>query len=219
MINYLDIAVLLTVVLSIFFGFKKGFLKTFTGLVAILLSLIVAITFYPHVAEWITETSVYDVVYDNTASVIKEPEEEADNISDYGTGKLSLPKNFMKYLEKNIDTATEAVADTISTYVASAAVKLVSILLIFIVSRLVILFLTSIAGLIRKLPIIGWSDSLLGGLFGFFRGLILVYIVLAFVTFAASVKPDGIFSNEIKYSKFAKLAYNNNVIMDFVYKN
>ena len=53
-INYLDLAVLLIIVLSILFGFKKGFLRTVTGLAAMVISLILAMTLYPYAAELFT---------------------------------------------------------------------------------------------------------------------------------------------------------------------
>ena len=217
-INYLDLAVLLIIVLSILFGFKKGFLRTVTGLAAMVISLILAMTLYPYTAELIMKTPVYDTVYDNTAAVIQVPQENTGRLSDFGTGKLNLPRDFTNHLEKNIDTASDAVASSVANTVASSVVKLVSMLCVFVLARFLLMIVAGAAGLIHKLPIIGWGDSLLGALFGLFRGLLFVYVLLAFVTFAASMAPDGALSRAIKYSEFAKVMYNDNVLLDFIYK-
>ena len=71
----------------------------------------------------------------------------------------------------------------------------------------------------HKLPVIGFGDSLLGALFGFLRGFLVVYILFAFVTFSASVSPDNDFASAVKQSEIAKVMYNHNVLLDFVYKN
>lgn len=216
-INYIDLAVLLILILSVLFGFKKGFLKTVTGLAAMVISLILAMTLYPFAAEMIMKTPIYDTVFENTAAVIHVPDEETSRISDFGTGKLNLPRDFTNNLEKNIDTASQNVSNTIADTVASAAVKIVSMLCVFLLARLLLMIVTAAAGLIKKLPVIGWSDSLLGALFGLFRGLLILYILLAFVTFAATMSPDGALARAIKYSEFAKVMYNDNVLLDFIY--
>ena len=92
-------------------------------------------------------------------------------------------------------------------------------LCVFVLARFLLMIVAGAAGLIHKLPIVGWGDSLLGALFGLFRGLLFVYVLLAFVTFAASMAPDGALSRAIKYSEFAKVMYNDNVLLDFIYKD
>jgi len=79
--------------------------------------------------------------------------------------------------------------------------------------------ITSLAGVIKKLPIIGWGDSLLGALFGLFRGMLVVYILLAVVTLFTSASYDGKISRTIKQSEFAKVMYHHNVLLDFLYKD
>ena len=80
--NYVDITVLVIVVLSVFFGFKKGFLQTVTGLAALVLSLVIAVTLYPYAEAYMRKTPVYQTVYDKTASLLTVPEEETGRLSD-----------------------------------------------------------------------------------------------------------------------------------------
>lgn len=218
-INYVDLAVFFIVLLSVFFGFKKGFLRTVTGLAAMILSLILAVTLYPYATDLVMKTPIYDTVYENTASVINVPEEQTDSVADYGTGKLNLPRDFTNNLEKQIDAAGDAAKNTVADTVASAVIKIVSMLCVFLLARILLMFITAVAGLVKKLPIIGFGDSLLGALFGLFRGLLIVYIALAFAAFAASVAPDSAFVRAVKYSEFAKVMYNDNVLLDFAYKD
>lgn len=216
--NFMDIAIVAVVGFSVFLGYRKGFLRTITGFVAIVLSLVLATTLHPYVAEFLKDSAIYDNVYEKTHSILYTPQEETDRLSDYGTGNLSLPRDFTDNMQKTIDSATDSVATRIAETVAIAAVNIFSMLLLFVGIRLLLLLLTCLAGLIVKLPLIGWSDGLLGALFGFLRGLVIVYLLLAVVAFSATVSPENKIAESIKHTEFAKVMYHHNVLLDFVYK-
>ncbi len=215
-IQYIDLAILVILILSVVLGFKKGFLKTLTGLLALVLSIVFAVALYPHAIKIMMKTPVYDVVYQNTFNMIEPPKTDVGVLTEFGIGKLNLPQSFTKQLEENVDHTSETIAETVADMVAAAAVKLVSMLAVFLIVRLLLFLITALAGFIKKLPLIGWGDSLLGALFGLFRGLLIVYVLLAFVTFAASMAPESAPIRAIKYSKFAKVLYHDNVILDFI---
>lgn len=218
-INYIDLLVLLLMILSTYLGYKKGFLKTLAGTISIILSLILAITLYPYMETYIKSTPVYEAVYENVEKHIAPPDVESDKISDYGAGALNLPRNFLKQIQQTADNTQEEIAVSIAESVADSAVKIVSMLAVFLLARVVLLIIVAIAGLIRKLPIIGWSDRMLGVLFGFVRGFLIVYLLLAIITVTAHFNSDNFAAKAVKQSEFAKIMYNNNVFLDFIYKD
>ena len=217
-INYIDLLVLILMVLSTYIGYKKGFLKTITGVLSIVLSLILAVTFYPQMEKVIKSTPVYESVYKNVEERIAPPDVESNKISDYGAGTLNLPRNFLKKMQDTANNTKEDIAVSIAKSTADSAVKIVSMLAVFLLARLAIFLLVLIAGLIKKFPLIGWSDRLLGVLFGFVRGFFIVYLLLAIITVSAQFKSDNFAAKAVKQSEFAKIMYNNNVFLDFIYK-
>ena len=218
-INYIDLLVLILMILSTYLGYKKGFLKTITGVLSIVLSLIFAVTLYPHMESFIKSTPVYETVYENVGEHIAPPDVDSNKISDYGAGTLNLPRNFLKQIQKGANETKEDIATSISESVADSAVKIVSMLAVFLVARLLIFMVVFVAGLIKKLPLIGWSDRMLGVLFGFIRGFLIVYLLLAVITVSAHFKSDNFAAKAVKQSEFAKIMYNNNVFLDFIYKD
>lgn len=218
-INYIDLLMLILMIISVYFGWKKGFLKTLTGVLSIVISLIIAVTFYQPVEEYIKQTAVYEYVYDNVNSQLEKPDEETNKISEYGAGKLNLPRRFFKTIQEKANNTKENITDIIADFSAGTAVKIISMLLVFIFARLIILGILVIAGLIKKLPVIGLADRTLGVLFGFVRGFLIIYLVLAVITVSAQIKSDNFFARAVKQSDFAKIMYNNNVFLDFVHKD
>lgn len=218
-INYIDLLVLVLMVLSTYLGYKKGFLKTITGVISIILSLVLAVTLYPQMETLIKSTPVYETVYENVEKHIAPPDVESNKISDYGAGALNLPRNFLKQIQKTANDTQVDIAISIAESTANSAVKIVSMLAVFLLARLVLLLIVAIAGLIKKLPLIGWSDRMLGVLFGFVRGFLVVYLILAVITVAAQFNSDNFAAKAVKQSEFAKIMYNNNVFLDFIYKD
>lgn len=217
-INYVDLLVIAVIGISVFLGYKKGFLKTLAGLLSIVISLILAMSLQPAVSDALKNTVVYDTAYQSAASVIETPFGAAERISDYGTSGLNLPHKITDSLEENIDAASETAEKEIAETVANSAMKIIALLLIFIAARILIFVIMTLINFLTKLPLIGWSDGLMGALFGVFRGMLIIYIIFALIALFASFSPDNFWAVAINHSKFAKLMYNDNVLLDFIFK-
>ena len=211
-----DILILLILILATYLGYKKGFLCTLSGVIAILLSFVLALNFSTYVEEFIKSTPVYESIYENIENNVNPSNSEDE---EYNVAKLNMPSTMLKKIEKNIDNKKNEAVNTVVEKVSNAAVKIISILLIFIAVRLILWILLSGFGIIKKLPLIGWFDKILGALFGFLRGFLVVYLLLAVVTMFAAFNTENKIVKSINHSEFAKVMYNNNVFLDFVAKD
>lgn len=211
-----DILILLILILATYLGYKKGFLRTLSGVIAILLSFVLALNFSTYVEEFIKSTPVYESIYENIENNVNPSNSEDE---EYNVAKLNMPSTMLKKIEKNIDNKKNEAVNTVVEKVSNAAVKIISILLIFIAVRLILWILLSGFGIIKKLPLIGWFDKILGALFGFLRGFLVVYLLLAVVTMFAAFNTENKIVKSINHSEFAKVMYNNNVFLDFVAKD
>ena len=217
--NIMDILVLAIMGISVFFGFRKGFLKTITGFASIILSLILATSFHPYVSTYLRETTIYESVYQSSYSVLQISAKDPGKTTSDGTAKLNLPREFTEDVKETIDTAADTVSMKIAEKVADAAISILAMLLLFVGIRLLLLLISWLIGLIVKLPIIGWGDSLLGALFGLLRGFLIIYLALAVAFFAVTVSPQGVVAKSVRQSSIAKIMYHDNVLLEFVYKN
>lgn len=217
-INYVDLLVVAVLGISVFLGYKKGFLRTVAGFLSIVISLVLAMALQEPVSDALKNTIVYDTVYQTASTVIEAPFGTAEKITDYGTSKLNLPKKITKNMQKSIDATAENAEKEIAETVADSSMKIIALLLIFLVSRILIFVIMTIVNFLTRLPLIGGSDGLMGALFGVFRGMLIVYIIFAVITLIASFSPDNFWAVAINHSKFAKLMYNDNVLLDFIFK-
>ena len=79
--------------------------------------------------------------------------------------------------------------------------------------------LMKLCGLIRKLPIIGTFDGLLGAAFGLVRGVLIVYLLVMVVSVYAQTSGPNYISDSLNQSEFAKVVYKSNVFLDFLNKD
>ena len=212
-----DIIILLVLILATYFGYRKGFLKTFTGVISIILSFVIAMTFSAQIENYIKTTPVYDSICKNIEKNISK--ETTNDTEEYNTSKLNMPRDMIEKIKEDAIEKKQDVTNSIVEGIGNVAVKIFSVILIFVLVRLFIMLLLSGFGIIKKLPFIGWFDRILGGLFGFLRGFLIVYLLLAIVSVFASFNTQNTFVNVVKQSEFAKVMYNNNVFLDFVYKD
>ena len=97
-----------------------------------------------------------------------------------------------------------------------AKIKILSAVTIFVIVRVLIYTLIKVCGFIRKLPLIGTCDGLLGALLGAFRGLVVVYILVVLAIFSTQLHIENRIFKTVNQSEFAEIVYNNNVFVDFL---
>lgn len=213
-----DILILAILVIATFLGYKKGFLRTLTGVISIIISFVIAVSFSPQIEDFIQNTSVYEAIYENIEETIGTESEET-TVSEKNTAKLNMPRDMIESIHKSAEDKKNEIKSSMTEKIGEISVKILSIVFIFLVVRILLFVILGGFGLVKKLPLIGWFDRLLGAFFGFLRGFLVVYLLLVVVTVCASFNAQNGIVKTVKQSEFAKVMYNNNVFLDFIYKD
>ena len=212
----LDIVLLAIFALSVFVGYKKGLIGVVFNLCAFLVSLVLTWILFTPVSNMIIKNTQID---DNIKNVIiekgvivvenndKENEDEDNQINKY----------IQEYVSKPIkNTANNAVEET-ATIISQKVVAIGVAIGLFIVIRIVLIFLKFIAEGIANLPIIKQCNKAGGTLYGVIRGLFIVYIVLAILFFIMSINNAGVIADTINSSIIIKYLYTHNIILDLIF--
>jgi uncharacterized membrane protein required for colicin V production len=212
----LDIVLLAIFALSVFVGYKKGLIGVVFNLCAFLVSLVLTWILFTPVSNMIIKNTQID---DNIKNVIiekgvivvenndKENEDEDNQINKY----------IQEYVSKPIkNTANNAVEET-ATIISQKVVAIGVAIGLFIVIRIVLIFLKFIAEGIANLPIIKQCNKAGGTLYGVIRGLFIVYIVLAILFFIMSINNVGVIADTINSSIISKYLYTHNIILDLIF--
>ena len=213
-----DILILAILIIATFLGYKKGFLRTLTGVISIIISFVIAVSFSPQIEDFIKNTPVYEAIYENIEETIGTESEET-TVSEKNTAKLNMPRDIIESIHKNAEDKKSEIKNSMTEKIGEISVKILSIVFIFLVVRILLFVILGGFGLVKKLPFIGWFDRLLGAFFGFLRGFLVVYLLLVVVIVCASFNAQNGIVKTVKQSEFAKVMYNNNVFLDFIYKD
>ena len=85
-------------------------------------------------------------------------------------------------------------------------------LVLYIVIKIALKFVTALANLIAKLPILDQFNKLGGIVYGAIRGLIIIYVALLIIQLVSQVNPGNKVNSEIDKSFIGKEMYKRNVI-------
>ena len=209
----LDLVVLGIILLNIFICYQKGLVKLAVGLVAVLISIILALLLYKPVSNLIIEKTEIDNKIQNAIieNFTTKQEDEAE-VDDSG---------FMKYIEQYVDDTVNKTKNEIVTEAAGTiAVKVINIgviILIFVISRLILILLTFITDLITELPIIKQFNDVGGVLYGIVKALLIIYVILAIAFFIVYVTGNTTISEAISSSYITKFFYNNNILLNIIF--
>ena len=210
----LDIVLLAIFALSVFVGYKKGLIGVVFNLCAFLVSLVLTWILFTPVSNMIIKNTQID---DNIKNVIIEKGVIVVESNDKQNEDNQINKYIQEYVSKPIkNTANNAVEET-ATIISQKVVAIGVAIGLFIVIRIVLIFLKFIAEGIANLPIIKQCNKAGGTLYGVIRGLFIVYIVLAILFFIMSINNAGVIADTINSSIISKYLYTHNIILDLIF--
>ncbi|MCM1130207.1 MAG: CvpA family protein [Roseburia sp.] len=227
----IDIILILLILLSLFIGFKKGFLKKAIGLIGLFIALAVAFVFCKQLAGAFESSNlVYKPIFENIKSNVLETEifQNAGGsdatISDVLVS-MGMPKFFANMFAGNISNGTtlEALANNIAHFFAHIITVIISFIILFIGVFIAAILLKILATILRGNAIIRTIDGILGMVLYFCLFMIVVYAVFAimrllghfefFAGFQKFLDVDmKLNENTFRISKFF---YQHNVIYSF----
>lgn len=209
-----DIIIVAIIALNIFVCYKKGLVKLAVGLIAVLAAVIVSIVLYKPISNAIIKNTDLDekienVIIENFSAKTNENEE----VRYVG---------IIDYLEKYVDdavnkTQNEIVYETAGT-MAVRFINIVAILIIFLITRVILLALTFISDIITSLPILKQFNEVGGILYGIVKALLIVYVILAIAFFVVYITGNTAVSEAISGSYITKFFYEHNLILNILFK-
>lgn len=209
----LDIILVAIIALNVFICYKKGLVKLAVGLIAVLVSVILAVLLYKPVSNIIINNTELD---EKIKSAITE-----NFVNEEETTEETEDNGFMKYIEKYVEdpvnkTKNEIVIEA-SGVIATKLIDIIAMVSIFIVARLVLILLTFVTDMITSLPILKQFNELGGILYGIIKALLIIYVLLAIAFFIVYTTGSTGLADAIANSFITKFFYNNNLLLSILF--
>lgn len=198
--NFLiDIILIAIIALITFIGYKRGLIKVAFKLISFLLAIVLAVVLYKPVSNFIINSTPID---DNLKQAIEERLSSPD-ISNEETD------NIVAAYYDNVKNSSTTVAAKI---ISESIINVGCMIIVFVISKLILLLFRFSGDLIAKLPLIKQLNSVGGFVYGILEGFILIYILLALIALMSPIFNMNQIINMINSSIIANIMYNNNII-------
>lgn len=218
--NILTIIILAVLVLSVFSGYKKGFLKTAFSLVSWIVVLVLCNFATPIVTDVLIENTDIEVVVQTTVDTkINEVINETLETSDLAELEAALPAELKTALLGENGSLQEVVANGTAldtTALVNGIVGILGFVITVIILRLAMVVVEVVLNIVAKLPLIGPMDKLLGLACGAGKGIILCWVILAIVSVLALTGVNTELATYISQSELLTWLQDNNVLLNLI---
>ena len=212
--NLADIIAFIIVIFFIGLGAKKGLVKTAFSLGSLVLSLILALTLYPIVSDMFAESTIGKHVH---AGVVAVFDGQSDDVTTENAGDvLKIPEGLQSLLIDPAENAVNTAKESIAQNVADLAINLLSMIIVFVLTKVILWILLRVFNAIAHLPILRSFNKLLGGLVGAIYGLLVIYLLLALLTFTTTLQVLKVPTQMVLDSAYVSTMYHDNIILNIL---
>lgn len=200
-----DLIVLAIVLLFVFLGYKRGLVKVAFKLCTFFIAIILAFMLYKPVAKIVIENTNIDETIETkiTDKILPEGKTETDEVD----LSESLPTIILKNSENTVQSIAKSCSNTL--------IETAFLVLIFIIAKIVLKFVTALADLIAKLPILKQFNKLGGTIYGIIEGLFIVFLGFAVISLIAPMLDVSVLE-AINSSTLGSICYNNNILLKII---
>lgn len=197
----IDILIVVFLILSVFLGYKKGLANLAIKLCAFIIAILITFILYRPIANFVInatniDESIENSIYNKVTEMMQKDSE------DELTSDL-------------IESAKQGMLPQASRELAINVVYGGTIIVLFIITRIALVFISALANLIAKLPIIKQFNELGGAIYGLLRGIVILYAILLIIGFVGEINPENTVTKAIEETSLTKTMYENNIFNVF----
>lgn len=209
-----DIIILAVIALCVIIGYIKGLTGVLLTIISFVLSIIIATVLVVPVSNIVINNTQIDETITETVKNMIMGEDDTEQTEE------TMPTTITEYISEKVesvaDEARETVAETTANEVAVGIIRTATWIVLFLVAKILLILLKFVTSIIAKLPVIKQFDKAGGVVYGLVKGLIIVYIALAIISFVSPLM-SGKVASLIDESFLGSAMYNNNILLKVIF--
>lgn len=216
----IDLIVIGIILLSTFLGYKKGLIGVAFKIASFLIAIIITLILFKPISNYIMNNTAFAKTIEETiVEKLSTQEIENGQINQENTNLPEVVVNYINVgLQDTVNEAKENIVKIVARNLTGTIIDILVIISLFIITRLLLLFAKAIFKLISEIPIIKQFNEIGGILYGILRGILLIYVILAIISFILPIIDKTSVLNIINNSILTKILYNNNLILMIFFK-
>lgn len=231
--NWLLLLVLLVLILCIAQGYRRGLLRIIYSLVSWVIIFVFVTCAKPYIHDFLVKsTSIHESIQTQCEDKIRQAAEEqtadtanekVNNInSEIARLGVSLPESVLSdILTKTTDAAGDfleenGVYQELASAMADFVIDGIAFFIALIIAAILVHVISSLLGIVSKIPILSGINRVLGLFAGGIYGLILVWIVFYVIALCGTSETGRTLISYIYQNPFLTALYENNLILTFI---
>ena len=216
----IDAIILGILVLCIALGYRKGLTGSLLKIISFVLAIVIAFILFKPVSSFIIDKTNWD---ENLEQGIRDTILNNDKQEEVATQEdnQNMPSVMLEYINSAVENAgneaKEAVVDATARQVAVMIINAGVWFALFLVARIILIFVKGLANIITSLPIIKQFDKLGGIIYGLVEAFIVIYALLAVLSFISPVVSGTGILDAVQKSFIGSVMYNNNLLLKLIF--
>lgn len=227
MFNWVDVVIAIILVYNLFKGFSRGFIRSVAGIIAYVLSALLAKMYYKSSAIYMVneyrwfgdmKSSISNHIKSSFASNSQVSYVDPQTIDPSIFTSINLPPSIKEEVVNffteftSMSTGGNAV-DRFSDYFSDFIINGIAFLLIFFTCLIAIKLISILLDTFVKLPILKQVNQLSGIIFGGIKGCLIIYLLMTVVIFTTPIISNRLVMDSIKVSTLGSFFYNYNIFL------
>lgn len=217
MSTIIDIIILGIVALCIFLGYKRGLAKCVIKVASFFIAIVVAFSLYKPVSNFVIENTTFDEdIKSSIAKVISGEVKDDEQIKE----ESNLPQSMIDLINQEIGDTVEKTKDQMvdgaAGKIAEVSIEIGTGILLFILTRVLLIFVSMLFKSITDLPVIKQVDKAGGIIYGILKAGLIIFIVFAIISLISPMIKDTGLIDAINNSLIGKILYNNNILFNII---
>ncbi len=243
----IDGIAIVIILIAAFSAYRKGFVRTFFGLITVILAIVLASMFHKNLAAYIKDTTDLDewinsVIADSTANISQDVnqnnENSASTSSIFDMAQYASESNLYSAVDVSglipeegffnslpdvlsekigLEDFKQNAAQNITLKISDAAINVLSWFIIYLVAQIILNIVVAILDGIMSLPLLREINNIAGLGIGILIGVFRIYIILAVIYFISTVVNLSPVMNVLNNSTLVSAMYNNNLLLKLIF--
>ena len=199
--NWIDYGIIAILALGVISGLRKGLIRSISSIICLLVSILVAKTYYRAVTIFLVENTP---IQEKITSFLSE-------------------KAFVKSMilapvgESAVFSISNNFTSDLNSFVTVLIINAISVLMIFLVARLILGFAEGFLVGVVEMPGLREVNSIGGALIGLAKNVLVIMLIFTIITPASAIEPLSAIASGIETSTLAKYFYTYNFILGWIW--
>lgn len=215
----IDIIIIAILALCVFLGYKRGLTKSAIKILSFVLSIVIAfILFKPISNVIINKTQIDDNIKKAVVQVVQDDINEEGKVEEDSNLPQSMVNYINKQITKSVEETKQTAVNTAAEQISKLAVNAMVLILVFVVARIILIFVNILSELLTSLPVIKQVDKTGGIIYGLLEAFIIISFIFAIISLISPMIEKTSLVTMINKSILGSALYNNNIILKLIFR-